>query len=146
MSAYLPSNAFSLLHKHSLGPTAIVATVGPDGCPHTAPFGSLYAVTQRILRFGCDRKHDTYANIVRDGRVVVCFIAPPNIAVSIRGKARVVKERMDLLNTDSIVEIEIDDVKDDLLPGATIESAVTYSVTEDLKPLLFKYMTEIQTN
>ena len=72
----------------------VVATVDPDGAPHTAPFGSLRAVTPRLLRLACNHHHDTYANLRRDGQVSVVLLASPNIAVSIRGRARLVKERI----------------------------------------------------
>jgi flavin reductase (DIM6/NTAB) family NADH-FMN oxidoreductase RutF len=55
-----------------------------DGTPHTAPFGSVRAVTPRLLRLISARYHDTYANLARDGRAVVALLAPPDIAVSIR--------------------------------------------------------------
>jgi len=65
------------------------------------------------MRFGCDRKHDTYVNIKRNGRVVVSLVASPDISVSIRGKARVAKERTELVNSDAVIEVGVEEVKDD---------------------------------
>ena len=48
------------------------------------------------MRFGRNRKHDMYENIKRNGQVVVSLVAPPDIALSIRGKARVAKEAWNL--------------------------------------------------
>ena len=48
------------------------------------------------MRFGRNRKHDMYENIKRNGQVVVSLVAPPDIALSIRGKARVAKEPWNL--------------------------------------------------
>jgi hypothetical protein len=125
----LPPEVFAALRKpdSAINPIVIVATVDPDGTPRTAPFGSLRAVTPKLLRLVSSRYHDTYANLCRDGRVTVALLAPPNIAVSIRGQARVVKEQMDSDEHDAVVEIDVEEVKNDMIrtPGSAIESAIT---------------------
>jgi len=130
----LPPEVFAVLRKpdSAINPIAIVATVDPDGTPRTAPFGSLRAVTPGLLRLVCMHYHDTYANLRRDGRVMVTLLAPPNIAVSIRGQARVVKERMDTDEQSAAVEIDVEEVKNDMIrtPGAAIESAVKLFIPE----------------
>ncbi len=88
MSSGLSQNILSALENRRIGSAVVVATVDPDGTPHTAPFGSLCYISPRTLRFGCDRKHDTYANIRRNGQVVVSLLAPPDIAVSIKGPSQ----------------------------------------------------------
>jgi flavin reductase (DIM6/NTAB) family NADH-FMN oxidoreductase RutF len=87
-TAELPSYVFEVLRKRgrAINPVAVVATVDEDGTPRTAPFGSLRAVTPKLVRLACSRHHDTYGNMCRDGRVSVAVLAPPNIAVSIRGR------------------------------------------------------------
>jgi hypothetical protein len=64
------------------------------------------ALDAHRLRFGCDRRHDTYANLLRDPRVTVCVLAPLDVAFSISGRARVVKEEMDILASDAVVEMQ----------------------------------------
>ena len=90
----LPEEVFAVLHKpdRAINPIAIVATVDEDGSPRTAPFGSVRAITPRLLRLTSWHGHDTYANLCRDGRVMIAVLAPPDISVSIRGRARVTKE------------------------------------------------------
>jgi hypothetical protein len=130
----LPPEVFAVLRKpdSAINPIAIVATVDPDGTPRTAPFGSIRAVTPGLLRLVCMHYHDTYANLRRDGRVMVALLAPPNIAVSIRGRARVVKERMDTDKQSAAVEIDVEEVKNDMIrtPGAAIESVITLFIPE----------------
>ena len=58
---------------------------------------------------------------------MVALLAPPNIAVSIRGRARVVKERMDTGEQSAIVEIDVEEVKNDMIRRGAIGSAVTFS-------------------
>jgi len=130
----LPPAVFAVLHKpnRAINPIAVVATVDPDGAPRTAPFGSLRAVTPRLLRLACNHYHDTYANLCRDGRVSVALLAPPNIAVSIRGQARVVKERMDTGENFAVLEIDVEEVKNDMMRRGAIGSAVTFTPPDDL--------------
>ena len=128
----LPQEVFEALHKpnRAINPITIVATVDPDGTPRTAPFGSLRAVTPRLLRLVCNRFHDTYANLCHSGRVMVALLAPPNIAVGIRGQARVVKEQMDVDEHDAVVEIDVEEVKNDMIRRGAIESAITLFIPE----------------
>ena len=130
----LPPDVFAALHKpnRAINPITVVATVDPDGTPHTAPFGSLRAVTPKLLRLGCNHHHDTYANLCRDGRVMVALLAPPNIAVSIRGRARLVKERLDAAEHLAILEIDVKEVKNDMIRRGTIESTIAFSPPADL--------------
>ena len=123
----LPPEVFEALRKpnRAINPVTIVATVDPDGTPHAAPFGSVRAVTPQLLRMISLHYHDTYANLCRDGRVMVALVAPPNIAVTIRGRARVVRERMNASEQSAVVEIDVEEVKNDMVAGA-IGSAITF--------------------
>jgi hypothetical protein len=130
----LPPAAFAILRKadKAFNPIAVVATLALDGSPHTAPFGSLRAVTPRSLRLICFRLHDTYTNLCRDERVIVAVLAPPDVAVSIRGRARVIKERMDSAEDYAIVTIDIEEVKNDMVRLGVIKSATTFSPADDV--------------
>jgi len=132
------------MENRSIGSAAVVATVDAHGGPHTAPFGSICFVSPRIMGFGCDRKHQTYENIRRNGQVVVSLVAPPDIAISIKGHARVAKERMELVNTDAVIEVGVEDVKDDLIPGSFIVSGILYSAEKHVKDFITKYIDEVR--
>jgi len=142
----LPLNVFAALHKpnRAINPIAIVATVDADGRPRTAPFGSLRAVTPRLLRLACNNYHDTYANLCRDGQVSVAVLAPPNIAVSIRGRARVVKEQMNIAKHLVAIEIDIEQVKNDMMRRGIIESAAGFTPPEDLEGFYVGAIAEIE--
>jgi len=142
----LPPDVFAVLHKQdrAINPITVVATVDPDGAPRTAPFGSLRAVTPSLLRLACNQYHDTYANLCRDGRVSAALLAPPNIAVSIRGRARVVQERMDTGDHLAVVEIDIDEVTNDMMRRGTIESAVGFAPPEELRGYYVGAIAEIE--
>lgn len=125
----LPPDVFAAWRKpeRALNPVAVVATVDADGTPRTAPFGSLRAVTPRLLRMISMRYHDTYANLRRDGRVTAALMAPPNIAASVRGRARVVRERMNSDENSAVVEIDVEEVKNDMARTIAIDTGVTIS-------------------
>jgi hypothetical protein len=126
----LPPEVFESLHKanRAINPIAVVATVDPDGTPRTAPFGSLRAVTPGLLRLCCAHRHDTYANLCRDGRAMVAVLAPPDIAVGIRGRARLVREQMNVDEHMAVLEIDVEEVKNDMVLGGAISSTVELSV------------------
>ena len=128
----LPTEVFAVLHKpdRAINPIVIVATVDEDGAPRTAPFGSVRASTPRLLRLTSWHGHDSYANLCRDGRVMIAVLAPPDISVSIRGRARVTKECFDADEQHAAVDIDIEEVKNDMVRRLVIESGVTVSVKE----------------
>ena len=121
-----------------------MATVDPDGTPRTAPFGSLRAAMPRLLRLACLRYHDTYVNLCRDGRVAVALLAPPDIAVSITGRARVVKDRVDANEQIAILEIDVKEVKNDMMRRGAIESTIQFSVPEDLADFYMTLIDEVE--
>ncbi len=129
----LPAAVFAVLRKadKAINPITIVATIDPDGTPHTAPFGSLRAITSRSLRLICSRLHDSYANLYRDARVSVAVLAPPDVAVSIRGRAKVIKEQMDSAQDYAIVAIDIEKVKNNMARSGVIKSSITFSPADD---------------
>ncbi|MFX0045716.1 MAG: pyridoxamine 5'-phosphate oxidase family protein [Candidatus Hermodarchaeota archaeon] len=125
----LPEDIFDIWRKPggALNPSSVVATVDKDGKPRIAPFGSLRAVTPRLLRLVSLRHHDTYANLARDGRVMVALLSPPNLAVSVSGQAHVVREKMSTDERFAVIDIDVDEVKNDMPFRIDIESAINIS-------------------
>lgn len=142
----LPPYVFDALHKpdRAINPVTVVATADADGAPRTAPFGSLRAVTPRLLRLACNRHHDTYANLCRDGRVSVALLASPDVAVSIVGRARLVQEGMEVGEYLAVLEIDVEEVKNDMMRRGTIESAVGFAPPDDLRGFYVGAVAEIE--
>ena len=142
----LPPYVFAALQKthRAINPIVVVATVDADGAPRTAPFGSLRAVTPGLLRLACNTYHDTYANMCRDGQVSVALLAPPNIAVSIRARARLVKEGMDIGEHLAVLEIDVQEVKNDMMRRGEIQSAVGFAPPEELRGYYVGAIAEIE--
>jgi hypothetical protein len=141
----LPPEVFEAWRKsnRAISPVAIIATVNPDGTPRTAPFGSLQAVTPRLLRLCSWRDHDTYANLCRDGRVSVALVSP-DVSVSVRGRARVVREQMHHDEQFAALEIDVEEVKNDMAYRIVIESGIEISAKEKYKPWYDAAMAELE--
>ncbi len=81
-------------------------------------------------------RQGTYVNLRRDGRVAVTMIAAPDIAVSVRGRARVTRERIGAKQNRAVVDIDIEEVKNDMVPTITVESGVTISARAEWRDRL----------
>jgi len=75
---------------------------------------------------------------------MVALLAPPNVAVSIRGQARMVKERMDAGEHLAVVEIDVEEVKNDMMRQGVIESAIRFSPPKDLLDYYVGSIAEIE--
>jgi hypothetical protein len=141
----LPEEAFAAWRKpdQAISPVAILATVDADGKPRTAPFGSIRAITPRLLRLCSLRDHDTYANLVRDGQVSVALVSP-DVAVSACGQARVVRETMQHDDHFAILEIDIEEVKNDMAYRIMVGTGITISAKEKYKPWYDAAMAELE--
>lgn len=144
MRSSLPAAAMAALRRPIGEAVAIVSTVDADGAPRTAAFGSMRSISPTSLRFGCNRSHDTFANLVRDGRVMVAVFAPPDVAVGVRGRAHTLREQIPVWPTDAVIEIAVETVKNDFLPGAPIASGITYELSEDVAAQLDRYIAHVE--
>lgn len=123
----LPDEVRTMLERPVGEMLAIVATVDADGMPRTAAFGVMRATSPSRLRFGCRRTHRTFANLQRDGRVMVALYAEPDIAVGIAGQASIVAEHLQAMPDNALIEVEVTSVKNDLLPEVPLTSGITYA-------------------
>lgn len=142
----LPQDVFAVWKKEgrAISPVAIVATVDVDGAPRTAPFGSLRAVTPNLLRLCAFHEHDTYANLCRDGRVMVSLIST-DIAISVRGRARLVRECMEADEGFAILDIDIEEVKNDMAYRIVVENGISIHAREKFKPWYEAAMAELES-
>jgi hypothetical protein len=129
LSKELPEEVYEVLRKadRAITPVSVVATVNEDGTPHTAPFGSLRAISPTRLRIICFQYHHTFSNLLRDGLISASVLAPPDIAVSIRGQAKLIRSKMKTDVNYAIFEIEIEQVKNDMVKTLMIDTPITVS-------------------
>ena len=74
---------------------------------------------------------------------MVSVLAPPNIAMSIRGRARVVRERMKASEDHAIVEIDVEEVKNDMVRGVVIDYTIMISIIEERKDRFWAVLGEM---
>lgn len=95
----------------------VLATVDDEGWPDTAPFTWAVATDAKTVRVGVNEQVGTLHNIRRNGRVCLCVIGG-GMTVSIKGRARVIKEHMSSTPlATAIVEITVEEVKNDDVMG-----------------------------
>ena len=51
---------------------------------------------------------------------------------------------MEFVNTDAVIEVGVEDVKDDLIPGSFIVSGILYSAEKHVKDFITKYIDEVR--
>ena len=111
--------------------------------PRTALFAARWQRhRQRELRLSCRRTHATFANIRRSGRVSLQSFGSPNLAVSVRGRARVVADA-DALPDNVIISVAIENVADDRVPYAQVVSGIHYTMPDDVRHRLEKRASEL---
>ena len=138
----LPQDAYELLRTQAVD--VVIATVDEDGFPRTAPYSLVRALDRKTLRVGIGPSKRTYANIVRDGKVMICVLAEGNIALGIRGRARVIKERMESWNLHvAMIEINILEVKSDALTWVPIIQGIQVQLSDEIKELAQKGRDEL---
>ncbi len=93
--------------------TAVVATLDQDLRPHTAPFNYIVVRDSKNIRIAVSRSHQTYQNILSNGYVAIAVLDEGDIAVCIKGFARVVRQSMDNDYNMSVVEVAIDEIRKD---------------------------------
>jgi len=142
----LPADVFKAWQKpnQAITPVGVLATVDQDGKPRTPPFGSLRSLTPRLLRLCSMHFHDTCANLIRNGRVSVSLMSPPNIAVNVRGRAKMVKEELDADKNFAIIEIDIESVKNDMAYRIVIDSGIEISAKVKFKAWYDDVMGEME--
>ncbi|MEX1177058.1 MAG: pyridoxamine 5'-phosphate oxidase family protein [Nitriliruptor sp.] len=141
----LPAELIEVLRRPPGGFVAVIATVDVDGSPRTATFGVLRAPSPTVLRFGCRRTHTTFANIERDGRVMVALHAAPGLAVGIRGRAHVAASEIAAMPTNALIEVAVEAVKNDAVPQLPITDGAAYAASAEMAAQLTAVAAELDT-
>ncbi len=108
----------------------VIATVDEGGSPRTAPFKWVYTKDSTGIRFASSQGHDTYKNIVRDGRVMICLLGEGNTALSIKGNASVYKELFNCTQYVAMIEVDIASIKSDVTSVGNVISGINTEVND----------------
>lgn len=105
--------------------TAIMATLDQEQHPHTAPFSHIVVSDPKHLRLAISRNHQTFLNIQANGNVALAILEEGDIAVCIKGFARIIRNSMEFDYNMAVVEVEISEIKKD--------NSLTHFVTQGIR-------------
>ncbi|MEZ0324166.1 MAG: pyridoxamine 5'-phosphate oxidase family protein [Hydrogenothermaceae bacterium] len=111
---------------------AVVGTVAGDS-PYLAFVSWLIAKDEKTLRLALSSNSKTVENIKVNPKIAVSVFGP-EIASTIYGTAKIVKDRIeDIPFGVSVVEIKIENVVDNLFPGATVKGVIPFEHTGNVQ-------------
>ena len=114
----LPDRAMSYL---KVGRLVVLATVNEDGRPDTCPVSWVVALNPSVIRLAISREVNTYRNTLNNEHVMLSLVGGA-MTLGIRGRARVLTDSLDGIPLSmAIVEMEVDEVKDDSVIGRGLE-------------------------
>lgn len=93
--------------------TIIIASIDEEYRPHTAPFNYVAVRDAKHLRVAVSKSHQTYQNIVENVYVALAVLDEGDVAVCIKGSAKVVKESMEADCNMGIIEVDILEIRKD---------------------------------
>ncbi len=102
----------------------IIASLDEDLTPHTAPFNYIIATDTKHLRVAISKLQQTYENIINNVCVDLVVFDEGDLAVSIKGSARVIKESMETDCNMGIIEIEVTEVRKNNSPDFFVTQGI----------------------
>jgi hypothetical protein len=94
-------------------PTVIVATTSPDGYANTTPIHLVHVKDPRTVYLAMARRHQGVKNITENGKCMVNLVEGPNMAVSFKGNAHVLRDVMECSKPMCVVQVDVLEVKSD---------------------------------
>lgn len=104
ISPTLPAKLLGYLRP---GAPALMLSCGADGYA-TSAYTWAIAVDDRRLRFAVDVGGSSMTNLQRSGLASIQVIGPGNVSFLVKGKSRLIKERIDAAAPYSIMIFEMD--------------------------------------
>lgn len=120
-----------LVEYLSGGKSALVATLDEQGRPYTAIMSWVVAKDPKCIRIAMLTTAQSLRNIKNNGKIML-GVDGPGITYGIRGVARVVREEIEGAPLPiALVEMAVDYVKDDSVPGLVeVTSEINYKWAE----------------
>lgn len=136
MHPITPDMPEQLLRHLQRGGPALVLTCGADGYP-TSAYSWAVALDGQRLRVGVDEGGSTHTNLQRSGQAAVHIIGPDNLAFLVKGKARLLKERIHAASPArmTLFQIDVTGARDQSFPGVTAKP-FTYEWPADQRTAL----------
>ncbi|MFN4308130.1 pyridoxamine 5'-phosphate oxidase family protein [Sulfurihydrogenibium azorense] len=114
---------------------AVFATVDGDK-PYLAFVSWLIAKDQNTLRVALSKNSKSVENIKNNPNMAVSVFGP-EIAATIYGKAEIIKDSIeDIPFGVSVLEVKVENVVDNLFPGATVKGTIPFEHTGNVQKAL----------
>lgn len=123
MGESLPNNICQYFKDNTM--TGVASTVDEDGYPRGAPMSLFYSLDEKTLLMASQNRSQTFNNAKREGKIALTFVGGGDVAFTIRGQVRMLKEKMEASEHMGVLVVNIDGVKSDV--------AVDAEVTEGIK-------------
>jgi len=118
----LPKEVVELFNKELT--TAIISTVTEEGVPHAMPVHLMAAPDNKTIRLSLMKVHQTIANIKHNSKAFITVLEGPDIAIGIKGSAKVIREPMNGNNAMCMVEFKVEEIKSDTTPTVIVNTGV----------------------
>lgn len=118
----LPEEVVDLFKKELT--TVVLSTLSPEGFPHAMPVHLIYAPNDKTLRMALVKSHQTTINIKNNDKGFITVLEGTDIAMGIKGTARVVKEPMEGNAAMCMVEFNIEQIKSDTTPTVIVTEGI----------------------
>ena len=104
--------------------TVILSTITDEGFPHAMPVHLIASPDDKTIRMALLKLHKTTENIKNDPRAFISVLEGSDIAISIRGSAKVVREPMEGNSAMCMVEFKVEEVKSDTTPTVIVTDGI----------------------
>lgn len=114
---------------------SVIATVSGDS-PYLAFVSWLVAKDDKNLRIALSSNSKTVENIKINPNVAISVFGP-DIAQTIYGKGKIVKDKIEGISFGvTVIEVSIENVVDNLFPGATVKGVIPFEHTGNIQKAL----------
>lgn len=114
---------------------AVVATVEGDK-PYLAFVSWLIAKDESTIRIGLSSNSKTVENIKSNPNVAISVFGP-EVASTIYGTAKIIKDKIEDISFGvSVIEVKVENIVDNLFPGATVKGVIPFEHTGNIQKAL----------
>lgn len=120
--------------------TIILSTVTSEGFPHAMSVHLISAPDDKTVRMALASKHKTTENIKDNGKAFITVLEGTDIAVSMKGAAKVIREPMEGNSAMAMIEFKVEEIKSDTTPTVIVTDGVRSKHRTDKTKDFFRAM------
>lgn len=122
LGSILPKEVVELFNKELT--TVILSTVTEKGEPHAMPVHLMVAPDDKTIRLALVKVHKTTENIKQNSKAFITVLEGSDIAIGIKGSARITREPMEGNAAMCMVEFKVEEIKSDTTPTVIVNNGV----------------------